>query len=156
MFFAVSLNMILNTEPSCRTLRPSCYDAVTLNDGNIATVYLMKYVHNFVSFCWGYHYYDVIMGAMGSQITKLTTVYSTLYCGAEQRKHQSSASLAFMRAIHRRPVNSPHNWSVTRKRFPFDDVIMHSWASTTYVLICSFFVDKISQKNKRFLARAIM
>ena len=41
-----------------------------------------------------------------------------------QRKHQSSASLAFVWGIHQWPVNSPHKWSVTRKMFPFDDVIM--------------------------------
>ena len=41
-----------------------------------------------------------------------------------QRKHQSSASLAFVRRIHRGPVNSPHKGPVTRKMFPFDDVIM--------------------------------
>ena len=46
------------------------------------------------------------------------------YSGTDQRKHQSSASLAFVRGIHRRPVNSPHKWPVTRKMFPFDDVIM--------------------------------
>ena len=43
-----------------------------------------------------------------------------------QRKHQSSASLAFVREIHRGPVNFPHKWPVTRKMFPFDDVIMIS------------------------------
>ena len=43
---------------------------------------------------------------------------------ANQRKHQSSASLAFVRGIHREPVNSPHKWPVTRKMSPFDDVIM--------------------------------
>ena len=46
--------------------------------------------------------------------------------GADQRKHESFASLAFVRVIHRRPVNSPHKWSVSRKMFPFDDVIMGS------------------------------
>ena len=46
--------------------------------------------------------------------------------GADQRKHQSSASLAFVRGIHRRPVNSPHKWPVTRKMLPFHDVIMFS------------------------------
>ena len=70
------------------------------------------------------HYSDVIKGAMASQITSLTIVYSTFYSGADQRKHQSSASLAFVRGIHRWPVNSPHKWPVTRKMFPFDDVIM--------------------------------
>ena len=69
-------------------------------------------------------YSDVIMDAMASHITSLTIVYSTVYSGADQRKHQSSASLAFVWAIHRRPVNSPHRWPVTRKLFPFDDVIM--------------------------------
>ena len=70
------------------------------------------------------HYSDVIMGAMASQITSLTIVYSTVYSGADQRKHQSSAPLAFVRGTHRRPVNSPHKWPVTRKMFPFDDVII--------------------------------
>ena len=64
------------------------------------------------------------MGAIASQITSLTIVYSTVYSGADQRKHQSSASLAFVRGIHRGSVNSPHKWSVTREMFPFDDVIM--------------------------------
>ena len=64
------------------------------------------------------------MGAMASQITSLTVVYSTVYSGADQSKHQSSASLAFVWGIHRGPVNSPHKWPVTRKMFPFDDVIM--------------------------------
>ena len=71
------------------------------------------------------HYDDVIMGAIASQITSLTIVYSTLYSGADQSKHQSSASLAFVRGIHRGPVNSRHKWPVTRKMFPFDDVIMY-------------------------------
>ena len=71
-----------------------------------------------------YHYNDVIMGAIASQITSLTIVYSIVYSDADQRKHQSSASLAFVRGIHRGPVNSPHKWPVTRKMFPFDDVIM--------------------------------
>ena len=70
------------------------------------------------------HYNDVIMSTIASQITSLTTVYSTVYSGIDQRKHQSSASLAFVRGIHRGPVNSPHKGPVTRKMFPFDDVIM--------------------------------
>ena len=70
------------------------------------------------------HYTDVIMGTIASQIASLTIVYSTVYSVADQRKYQSSASLAFVRGIHRRPVKSPHKWPVTRKMFPFDDVIM--------------------------------
>ena len=48
------------------------------------------------------------MGAMAFQITSLTIVYSTVYSVADQRKHQSSASLAFVRGIHRWLVNSSH------------------------------------------------
>ena len=70
------------------------------------------------------HYSDVIMGAMASQITSHSIIYSTGYSGADQRKHQSYASLAFVRGIHRWPVNSPHKCPVARKMFPFDDVIM--------------------------------
>ena len=70
------------------------------------------------------HYDDVIMGVMASQITSLTIVYWTVYSGADQSKRQSSTSLAFVWKIHRGPVNSPHKWPVTRKMFPFDDVIM--------------------------------
>ena len=62
------------------------------------------------------HYNDFTMKAMASQITSLTIVYSTVYSGADQRKHQISASLAFVRGIHR-PVNSPHKRPVTRKCF---------------------------------------
>ena len=70
------------------------------------------------------HFNDVKMGAITSQITSLMIVFSTVYLDTDQRKHQSSASMASVRGIHRRPVNSPHKWPVTRKMFPFDDVIM--------------------------------
>ena len=72
------------------------------------------------------HYSDIIMGTIASKITRLTIVYSTVYSDADQRKHKSSASLAFVSGIHRGPVNSPHKWPVTRKMFPLDDVIMIS------------------------------
>ena len=71
------------------------------------------------------HYNDVIMATMASQITSLMIVYSTVYTGVDQRKHQSSASLAFVRRIHRGQVNSPHKEPVTPKMFPFYDVIMN-------------------------------
>ena len=67
------------------------------------------------------HYNDVIMSAMASQITSLMIVHSIVYSGADQRKHQSSAPLAFVRGIHLWPE---HKRPVTRKIFPFDDVIM--------------------------------
>ena len=64
------------------------------------------------------------MSTMVPQIIGVSIANSTVCSGADQRKHQSSASLAFVRGIHRWPVNSPHKGPVTRKIFPFDDVIM--------------------------------
>ena len=62
------------------------------------------------------------------------------------KKHQSSASLAFVRGIYRWPVNSPQNGPVTRKMLPFDDVFMcvepwyvlfllHNWLTEYFRLI---------------------
>ena len=92
--------------------------------------YAKKVMRAMVILIWeestGY-YNDVIMGAIASQITSLAIVFSTVCLDTDQRKHKSSASLAFVRGIHRRPVNSPHKWPVTRKMFPFDDIIMNWW-----------------------------
>ena len=79
------------------------------------------------------------MGAMASQITSLTIVYSTVYSGADQRKHQSSASLAIVLGIHRWPGNSPHKGPVTRKMLPFDDVIMKP---------CDFLIDVFAPSGR--------
>ena len=79
------------------------------------------------------HYSDVTIGTMASQITSLAIVCSTVYSSADQRKYQSSASMAFVRGIHRWPVNSPHKWPVTRKMFPFDDVIMNEVAHVIHM-----------------------
>ena len=70
------------------------------------------------------HYSDAIMSAMAFQITSLTIVYLIVSSGADQRKHQSSASLDFVQGIHRGPVNSPRKWPVTRKMFP---LMTSSW-----------------------------
>ena len=80
------------------------------------------------------HYNDVIMSTIASQISGVTIVYSTVSSGINQRKHQSSASLASCAGIHRRPVNSPHKCPVTRKMFRFDDVIMWSFHHLKYIL----------------------
>ena len=68
-----------------------------------------------ITWCFAIHYGDVIMGAIASQITSLTIVYSTVYSDADLSNYQSPASLAFVRGIHRGPVNSPQKWPVTRK-----------------------------------------
>ena len=67
---------------------------------------------------------------------QLTIVYTTVYSDADQSKHQSSASLAFVWGIHRGPVNSPHKWPVTRKMLPFDDVIMLNLKSYSGLTHC--------------------
>ena len=76
---------------------------------------------------------------MASQITSLPIVYSTVYSCADQRKHQSSASLVFVRGILRWPVNFPQKGPVTRKMLPYDDVIMiislHSGGKFVHVVL---------------------
>ena len=115
---------------------------VCINSRNIT-----KYIFNWILQHWSWpiialydlcfaHYNDVIMGAMASQITSLAIVYSIVYSGADQRKHQSPASLAFVLRIHRLPVNSRHKWPVTRIIFPFDDVIMTKVFVTWLDLLC--------------------
>ena len=79
-------------------------------------IFFNFYIEDFP--CWDsyWHYIDVIMTRMASQITSQAVVYSIVYSGADQRKHHSAASP--------KPVNSPHKGPVTRKMFPFDDVVM--------------------------------
>ena len=86
-------------------------------------IYIYLYTYTINSWCVVYHYCDGIMSSTVSQITtSLKIVYSIVYSGTDQ----SSASLAFVRGIHRRLVTSRHKWPVMRKMFPFDDVIMCS------------------------------
>ena len=72
----------------------------------ITSVFKDVIIHSCPNFS---HYNDVIMGAMASQIASLTIVYSIVYSGADQRKHQSSASLAFVRGIHGWPAQMASN-----------------------------------------------
>ena len=101
------------------------------------------------------HYDDVIMGTMASQITSLTIVYSTVYSDTDQRKHQSSASLAFVQGIHRGPVNSPHKWPVTRKIFPFHDVIVDSHELANKKILCIILILKTCIKGAPLLTHSI-
>ena len=68
---------------------------------------------------WHVQYSDVIMSEMASQITGISIVCLTLCSAADQRKHQSSASLAFVRGIHWWPLDSPYKQSVMQKIFSF-------------------------------------
>ena len=82
-----------------------------------------------------YHYYDVIMGTMASQITSLTIVYSTVYSDADQRKHQSSALLAFVWEIQRGPLNSPQQLASSAENASI------WWRHHDCVIYCWHYVD---------------
>ena len=81
------------------------------------------------------HYSDVIMSTMASPITSFTIADLAVYSSADQRKHQSSASLAFVRGIHRGPVNSPHKGPVTRKCFHLMTSSCTEWPLVNVVLL---------------------
>ena len=102
-----------------------------------------------------WHYNDVIMTTMASQITSLAIVYSIVYSDADQRKHQSSASLAFVRGIHRGPVNSPHKWPVTRKMFPFDDLFM-VWGLSNLAFLNQIRLNPINQSINQSIVTAFL
>ena len=78
-----------------------------------------------------HHYNYVIMIVMASQITNLTIVHSTVYSGADHRKHQRSASLAFVRGVHRWPLKFPSQWSSNAENVSIDDVIKY-----IYMCVC--------------------
>ena len=63
--------------------------------------------------------------------TSLTIVYSAVYSGADQIKHQVYASLAFVWGIPRGPMNSPHKWPVTRKCF---HLMTSSWDTSQWLV----------------------
>ena len=111
-----------------------------------------NYQYGHIVFILLVHYDDVRMGAIASQITSLTIVYSIVYSDADQRKHQSSASLAFVRGIHREPVNSPHKWPVTRKMVPFDDVIMSVDNPSRHVSYTNYLKPRVAKYQNIFQA----
>ena len=82
-----------------------------------------------------FNYSDVIMSAMASQIAGLSIICFTVCSGTDQRKHQKSASLTFVRGIHRWPEHCPNKGPRTRKMFPFDDVIMSILNAMLYKVI---------------------
>ena len=122
-----------------KAISPGCHTLIT------SLTYCS--VREWKLFC---HYNGVIMSVMASQITSLTIVHSTLYSGADQRKHQSSASLAFVRGIYRWSVNSPHKGPVTQKMFPFDEVIMVTEILITFPVLNSHFTDHFFFNIKYF------
>ena len=71
------------------------------------------------------HYSDVLMTAITSHITGVSTVCSTVCPGADQRKHQSFTPPASVGEVHQSPVDCPNKWPVTRKCFH----LKTSWCS---------------------------
>ena len=78
------------------------------------------------------HYNDVIMGPMASQINSLTIVFSVVNSYADQRKHQSSASLPFVREFTGARWIPRTKGQSSGKMFPFDDVNMEH--NDTFIL----------------------
>ena len=68
-----------------------------------------RYISNYIELV---HYDDVIMDTIASLITSLTIVYSTVHWDADQRKHQSSASLAFVWGIPAQMASNAENVSI--------------------------------------------
>ena len=91
------------------------------------------------------------MDAMASQFSSVSIVDSAVCSGADQRIYQSSASLAFVRGIHRWPVDSPHKGPVMRTKFPFDNVIMIRLmpSESVYTFYNNHQVNIVSQLYKR-------
>ena len=119
--------MYLYMISACNQFDKVCKDTVTTVNSGLGT--LWHYSYTSVTLLGQgvvriLHYNGDTVNAMATQITGVWIVYKAVCSGADQRKHQSSASLAYVRGIHRWQVNSPDKGPVTRKMFPFDDVIM--------------------------------
>ena len=142
IFFVVCLNKYFTTQSSCLSF-PRSWDAANQENFVKMTIFLYQWTMTTNSLLYPVnsemdHYSDVMMSAMATEITGVLIVCSAVCSGVDQRKYQSSMTLAFMRAIHQRPVDSPHKWPVTRKMFPFDEVIL------TRSRIMSLFMDHVS------------
>ena len=94
-----------------------------------------------------HHYSDVIMSGVASQITSVSSVYSNTCSGADRRNHQSSASLAFVRGIHRWPVDSPHKGPVTRKNVNENTNSLFRKKQSDFRAVFSLMTVKLPQVN---------
>ena len=109
------------TGPGSDRTRPGVIKALFVN------IFVLQ---NYLSLLWRHN------GRDGASNHQPHDYWLNLYSGKDQRKHQSAASLAFVRGIHRWPVNSPHKDPVTRKMFLVYDVIIvriyhiHIWQSS--------------------------
>ena len=111
---------------------PQCIKGLMALMCNILYIW-SRYQWNIRYTLW--HYSGVIMSAMASQVTGVSIVCSTVCSCTDQRKHQNSASLAYVKGIHRSPVDSLHKRPVPRKMFPCDDVIMSKTVTSLLIYV---------------------
>ena len=147
VFFGFILNELLNKHLSClwfetpwhpghwmaqQTFSVTAFNAIqsgpfrnhssqrSISKSNATTIRCAWRIRNALQ--WRLHEPDGV-----SNHRRLDCLINRLFRRRDERKHQSSASLAFVRGIHRWSVNSPRKRPVTRKIFRFDDVIMVGW-----------------------------
>ena len=99
------ISLPINKNACGNNLPPTCPDIHQIRTVKAELIHTV--IHDFSVWMRRDHYRDVIISAMASQTTSVSIVYSIVCWGVDQRKHQSSAPLAFVRGIHRWPVNSP-------------------------------------------------
>ena len=118
------------------------------------TAFLLYCIWHLMAYLQGHidcRYSNVIMSEIVSQISGVSIVYSIICSGADQRKHQSSASLAFVKGIHRSTVDSSHKGPVTRTRFHLmtSSCVMKTTARTARSNLPIRYLDKWYLSKKR-------
>ena len=117
--------LVAHLESALKQFRPLCQvckNSLTIGTGNDLVLLDPQWITHFVSGC------SAVLWARWRLKTPTSRLFTQPVTQVQiKEKHQSSASLAFVRGIHRWPVNSSHKWPVTRKMFPFDDIIMACW-----------------------------
>ena len=135
VFLALTHRYILLHCRCCTDAIITCYIRLCYSETRLYLLWFVDLYYKALpvlrSLIWQYS--DVIMSAIASQITGVSIVYSTICSSVDQRKHQSSVSLAFVMGIPRWPVDSPHKGPVTRKIFPFDLFEAHRRKSSRWL-----------------------
>ena len=93
------------------------------------------------------------MTSIASQITSLTVVYSIFYSDADQRKHQSSASLAFVWGIHRDRWIPRTKGQLRGKCFHLMTSSWYSYVNAYVDFICFALLQKMAciKRQRRYL-----
>ena len=104
----------------------------------------------YCSMPWCLHYNDAIMSTMASKVTGVSIVCSTLASATDQRKHESSASRAFVWGIHWWPVNSQHRRPVTQKMFPSDEFIICVFLYVNFPVCLNTHICILSTTNRNY------